>query len=130
MARTIYGEARSEPWLGQLAVAWVIRNRADRPSWWGHDVESVCRKPLQFSAWNSDDPNLPILQAATLEAQPFRQAWRAALTAYDRAEADPTNGATHYHTLTAPSFARTWPPAWALQLVPRAVIGGHRFYAE
>lgn len=130
LARTIYGEARSEGYQGMLAVGWVVRNRADAPSWWGKSVSEVCRKRLQFSCWNEDDPNLPLLKAATLEDPAFRTAYRAALGAYDRAEKDPTNGATHYVTTAKPSFAKTWPPSWTLSMVPRGTVGAHMFYRE
>src|SRR5688572_17412765 len=64
MARTLYGEARGEPEAGQIAVAWVIRNRVTtdlrgdkKPDWWGEGVQGVCVNPSQFSCWRTDDPN-------------------------------------------------------------------------
>lgn len=57
LARTIYGEARGEPWEGKIAVAWVVRNRAERGGWWGDTIREVCLKPWQFSCWNETDPN-------------------------------------------------------------------------
>ncbi|MGH3756111.1 MAG: cell wall hydrolase, partial [Pseudonocardiaceae bacterium] len=61
MGRTLYGEARGEPFDGLVAVAWVIRNRAESPRWWGRDVKGVCLHPLQFSCWNETDPNRKII---------------------------------------------------------------------
>lgn len=130
MARTVFGESRGEPYLGQLAVAWVIRNRADRPSWWGRSVRDVCLKPRQFSCWNEHDPNYGLIRAASLSDSRFRTAYRASLAAYDRSEPDPTKGATSYHTLAKPAGVSVWPPGWAGTTVPRGQIGAHMFYAE
>lgn len=57
MALTVWGEARGETDAGKSAVAWVIRNRADHPRWWGRDLRGVCLKSHQFSCWNKEDPN-------------------------------------------------------------------------
>ncbi len=58
---TLYGESRSEPLDGQLAVASVIRNRvrADlghdgKPDWWGEGFRQVCLQRKQFTCWNED----------------------------------------------------------------------------
>ena len=48
MAKTIWGEARGESHNGQVAVAWVIRNRAERGGWWGNTIREVCLKDQQF----------------------------------------------------------------------------------
>ena len=52
IAKTIYGEARGEGYVGMLAVATVIFNRArgDKSL-----LAKVCLKPKQFSCWNSTD---------------------------------------------------------------------------
>lgn len=130
MARTIYGEIRGYSYMDQLAVAWVIRNRADRPSWWGRTIEEVCLKPKQFSCWNEGDPNLDVLKAAHMDQPAFRSCYRAALAAYDRKEVDPTNKATHYHTVARPTWAQDWPPKWVYGMVPTMTIGPHKFYLE
>ena len=57
MAKTIWGEARGESYSGQVAVAWVIRNRAERGGWWGNTIREVCLKDQQFSCWNHNDCN-------------------------------------------------------------------------
>lgn len=128
LARTIYGEARGEGTAGMAAVAAVIGNRVREaetggPRWWGTDVVSVILKPWQFSVWNADDPNRRATLAAT-EADP---AYRAALAIADEllagSLADPTGGATHYHT-------RAVSPVWADQLRRTGAIGAHVFYRE
>ena len=57
MAKTIWGEARGEGRYGQVAVAWVIRNRAERGGWFGNTIREVCLKDQQFSCWNNNDCN-------------------------------------------------------------------------
>ena len=57
MAKTIWGEARGEGRNGQVAVAWVIRNRAQCGGWFGRTIAEVCLKDQQFSCWNHNDCN-------------------------------------------------------------------------
>lgn len=127
IARTVWGEARGEPWIGMVAVAWVIRNRAARPSWWGRDYETVCRAPRQFSCWD----DTPAIFDQTPRSMPIPYAAACAVALGD--EPDPTDGATHYHSIRRPSWARQWPPSWAASqtatsLTETARIGGHVFY--
>lgn len=130
MARTIWGEARGEPWLGQVAVGHVICNRVladinkdNKPDWWGEGIAGVCLKPYQFSCWNPDDPNLAKLDAVKLDNITFRRAWAAAMLALGDPTNDPTAGATHYHDKRMKQ-----PPKWAWGLMPTIEIGKHRFY--
>ena len=121
LARTLYGEARGEAWAGKVAVAWVIRNRAERGGWWGGTIDGVCRKPWQFSCWNANDPNRAKLQAVTPESPAFADCLAAAAAVLGGLVKDPTRGACHYH---APGVR----PAWAAGKDPVATIGRHRFY--
>lgn len=125
LAQTIFGESRSESLQGQIAVAWVARNRADKPGWWGGpSVESVCRKPYQFSCWLDSDPNRPIMEAATVEDPHFLVALGVSALVMQRQLPDPTHGATHY----VADYIE--PPAWTKDLVPTVKIGVHQFYRE
>jgi spore germination cell wall hydrolase CwlJ-like protein len=132
MARTIAGEARGEPLSGQIAVAWVILNRArdPGPDWWGDSITAVCHKPQQFSCWNPRDPNAPRIAALTLDDNVFLKAMAAALLAITREAEDPTGGATHYCTIAPPSAHVVWPPRWAATMRHTIDIGSHRFYKE
>lgn len=56
-AMAIWGEARGEYIAGKTGVAYVIKNRAEHPRWWGHDLREVVLKPFQFSCLNINDPN-------------------------------------------------------------------------
>lgn len=118
-ARTVWGEARGEPWDGKVAVAWVIRNRADNPGWWGRNVAEVCLQPFQFSCWLHNDPNrVKCIQATEVDLRECRKAVEAV---FDGTEPDITNGADHYHH-------KTILPRWATGEKPVAIIGDHKFY--
>ena len=121
MARTIWGEARGEPLTGKIAVAWVIKNRADHPGWWGKDIKGVCQAPYQFSAWLPDDPNRPKLLAVTVEDESFRECLYAVAAVLGGFSKDPTKGATHYHTAGIS-------PKWAAGKTPNVKIGAHLFF--
>lgn len=124
LARTIYGESRGEPYEGQVAVAWVVKNRAARPSWWGKTIEEVCFKPKQFSCWNHGDPNLDVIHAATPNVPNYLRAMGVAALVIMGDLPDPTQGATHYHS----DGIRT--PLWAESLKHTVTIGHHKFYRE
>ena len=49
MANAVYGEARGEPYIGQVAVAAVILNRVESPSF-PNTVSGVIFEPLAFTA--------------------------------------------------------------------------------
>lgn len=133
MARTLWGESRGEPRAGKVAVAWVIKNRASHPRWWGDGIASVCRMPWQFSCWNPDtdkapNPNLEKLKNVTTDDAAFRECLQVALSVIAGAEPDPTGGANHYHTIAKPKGAKRWPPKWAAGHKPTATIHRHVFY--
>ncbi len=123
VARTVWGEARGEGEAGWIAVAWVIRNRAAHPGWWGHDLRSVCLKPAQFSSWNEGDPNRAKMLALP-EADAVLTAIRGAVARVLAGDIpDPTGGAAYYHT-------KTVRPNWDAAMARTAAIGGHEFYKE
>jgi spore germination cell wall hydrolase CwlJ-like protein len=45
----IYREARGQPEEAMAGVAWVAKNRAAHPRWWGDDIPSVILAHYQFS---------------------------------------------------------------------------------
>lgn len=123
LARTVFGEARGETRLGQIAVAHVILNRVKAESWYGDSIEEVCRKPWQFSCWNENDPNLSKLKAADLGDEAFRKCMFAALGAISGWFPDPTEGSRHYHT-------KGVSPEWSRGKTPVCTIGVHRFFND
>lgn len=129
-ARTLLGEARGEPLDGQVAVAWVIRNRAERPSWWGGTITDVCLKAWQFSCWSDGDPNKELIEKATPAQPAFRRALGIAALVLSGDFADPTDRATHYFTTQRPALDTPWPPVWARTLKDTVHIGAHTFMRE
>lgn len=127
LARTLYGEARGENVKGIEAVACVVLNRvkvADEHGgkfWWGSDVQSVCRKPWQFSCWNENDPNRLKIMRVTQDDPCFAMCLRIARRAVNGLLRDFTEGSTHYHTLSIE-------PKWAVGQVPLFILGNHAFY--
>lgn len=129
-ARTVYGEARGEPFEGKHAVAAVLINRwrATDGQWKKDDtLASTCLRHLQFSAWNANDPNFKTLQDVQVgTSSTLRECLRAVLLALDAN--DPTLGARHYHTVAHPPNVRHWPPEWADSATGSVTIGNHIFY--
>lgn len=123
LARTIWGEARGEPQAGQIAVAYVAKNRARKPGWWGGDIISVCQARDQFSCWRPTDPNRPKLLGVTTSDPVFVNILKIARKVMAGEVADPTDGATSYHTLDCH-------PGWDANLCVTARIGNHIFYKE
>jgi N-acetylmuramoyl-L-alanine amidase len=105
MKLCVWREARGEGILGKRGVAHVIQNRADDPSWWGHDIRSVILKPWQFSSFNAADPNSDKWPA---DGDPSFQDCEQICEAVEaRKDEDITAGATSYYDISIP------PPAWA-----------------
>jgi len=119
-AKTVYGEARGEPEGGRVAVAWVIRNRAET-QYGGDTPEEVCMRPAQFSCWNPNDPNLPKLKYLNTQSEGFRQCLLATAMVFADLVPDPTNGCRHY--LVAGTDA-----SWIEGQEPEIKIGNHVFY--
>lgn len=123
--RTVWGEAEGEPEEGQIAVAWVIRNRAEwkPPAWWGTDVLSVCHCRLQFSCMNPGT-----LRHAKIEmlddTDPMYRSIRQLVEGVFNGEiSDPTFGCTQYKvTGTKASWDR------AVDGHDPVVIGKHSFW--
>lgn len=126
LAKTLWAEARGEGRDGMIAVAWVIRNRAEKPGWWGSSIETVCLKAWQFSCWNSNDPNAPYLRGGkAIPGREYTLAREAAIAVVNGHEPDPTGGATHYYSTTMKK-----PPTWAASGRRTTQIGRHIFFRD
>ena len=127
LARTMWGEARSEGEAGMRAVAHVVMNRvriarARGGAWWGKTVVGVCTKPFQFSCWNRNDINAAKIRAVSVRDPEFRVAMAIGLRILKgELTFDTTRGATHYHR-----FDMT--PKWARGRESTVRIGAHIFY--
>jgi len=120
LALNIYHEARSEPEVGQLAVAAVTLNRVYSRSFPNsvcgvvkHGGEELNR--CQFSWWCDGKKDTPT----------NREAWDTALRISRRSlqgkTADPTKGALYYHA----SYVK---PKWSHKFERTTQIGAHLFY--
>ncbi|QGG46948.1 cell wall hydrolase [Heliorestis convoluta] len=110
MARAIHGEARGEPYEGQVAVGAVIINRIRHPSF-PNTAHSVIFQPRAFTAVDDGQIWIPLPE----DASAYRAA-RDALNGWD-----PSGGCLYYwNPATATS---QW--IWTRTVVKR--IGKHNF---
>lgn len=137
LAKTLWGEARGLGIPGMVRVAWVIKNRVltdlhndGKPDWWGEGWQGVCLAPGQFSCWLLGDPNRPKLETVTSADPSYLAALHVASGVMLGTLADPTHGATHYHTKERPKEAASWPPRWAATMTVVADDAGHVFYRD
>lgn len=108
LARLVYGEARGEPYAGQVAVASVVLNRVKSSSF-PNTVAGVIYQSGAFSVVNDGQINLTPNETARKAAQDAINGW------------DPTYGAIYYFN---PNTATNkW--IWSRPLT--VVIGNHRF---
>src|SRR5512135_2890358 len=107
VALTLWREARGEGEIGMRAVACSIRNRVNRPSWWGNDYGSVVTKRLQYSSMSAPgDPQLSRYPDAMDPA--FAQALDLADDLiHDEPIDNPVVGADSFYdiSISAPSWA-------------------------
>jgi len=110
MARAINGEARGEPYEGQVAVGAVILNRV-KSSQFPNSISGVIYQAGAFTAVSDGQINSPISENSTVY-----KAARDAINGWD-----PTGGCIYYFN---PNTATNkW--IWSRPLVK--VIGKHRF---
>lgn len=133
LACTLYGEARSEPIEGIIAVACVIRNRVnDAKDRWPKTYREVCLQPWQFSVWKKEGGEgnhnklaklVEELRQGKATDKRFKEcAWIATGVLNDWAR-DTVKGANHYHVV---EMVR---PKWAQNKVPVIQVKSHVFYA-
>jgi len=124
---TVYGEARGEPYEGQVAVAQVVRNRALANNTY---PATECLRPYQFSCWNKNDPNYPILQAVLRGKRDIPSIfYRIADNVLNgRVLLDEVDGARYY--MTKSLYYSNKRPSWANKLKVAAEIGNHVFLTE
>jgi N-acetylmuramoyl-L-alanine amidase len=118
----IWREARGESLAAKLGVAFSIRNRTLRPSWWGHDWVSVILCSSQYSSFNANDPNATKFPTENDISYPDCQT--AALAAFGPTQADPTGGATSYFDKSMDAN----PPFWAAKMTHTVDIDDLHFY--
>lgn len=110
LARAVNGEARGEPYEGQVAVAAVILNRVKHSSF-PNSISGVIYQPGAFTAVADGQINVPIDPNSTVfkACQDAMNGW------------DPTNGCIYY--FNPDTATNKW--IWSRPLVIK--IGKHRF---
>lgn len=108
LACAVYGEARGEPYVGQVAVAAVVLNRV-RSSKFPNTIAGVIYQKGAFTCVSDGQINLTPNQTA-------RNAARDALNGWD-----PTYGCLYYWN------PRTATSSWIWNLKTTVVIGKHHF---
>ncbi len=108
LAMAIHGEARGEPYSGQVAVGAVILNRVRHPSF-PNSIASVVYQPLAFTAVDDGQIYLSPNDTSFKAARDALNGW------------DPTGGAIYYwNPVTATS-------KWIWTRTPTVKIGKHWF---
>jgi N-acetylmuramoyl-L-alanine amidase len=108
MAQAIYGEARGEPYVGQVAVGAVIMNRVNHPSF-PNTIPGVIFQPGAFTAVSDGQIYLVPDDSALKAAGDALSGW------------DPTGGCIYYYNPA--KTTNKW--IWSRPVVK--VIGKHRF---
>ena len=108
LSRLVYGEARGEPYTGQVAVAAVVLNRVKNSSF-PNTVSGVIYQKGAFDVVSDGQINLTPNDTAKKAAQDALNGW------------DPTNGAIYYFN---PSTATN---KWIWSRPMTVTIGKHRF---
>ncbi len=108
LSRLVYGEARGEPYSGQVAVAAVVLNRVKNSSF-PNTISGVIYQKGAFDVVSDGQINLTPNDTAKKAAQDALNGW------------DPTNGAIYYFN---PSTATN---KWIWSRPMTVTIGKHRF---
>lgn len=127
----IVREAANQGHEGQIAVACVVRNRVALSPLYGVGWRGVMLKPKQFSCFNNPPllGNLLHPVPSFISASGWEEVGWIAEKVYNGSMPDITGGATHYHTITRPTYAKIWPPRWARKMIHTRRIGEHEFLA-
>lgn len=108
LARCVYAEARGESYVGQVAIAAVVLNRVESPSF-PNTIAGVIYQPYAFTAVNDGQINLTPNSTAYKAAQDALNGW------------DPTYGAIYYYN---PATATS---SWIWSRQTTVTIGNHVF---
>ena len=108
LARVIYGEARGEPYTGQVAVGAVVLNRVKNSSF-PNSIAGVIYQPGAFNVVDDGQINLSPNSTAKKAAQDALNGW------------DPTYGCIYYFNPATATNAWIWSRPHVI------TIGKHRF---
>jgi N-acetylmuramoyl-L-alanine amidase len=120
---TVEQEAGGESYEGQLAVAYVVMNRANASK--ASIIDTVMRN-MQFSCWNADNPTR--MNIDTIPDDILKRCYKAAVAAYFGLAKDPSKGASHYLNEEATRRVRGGDlPGWFDEAKVTVRIGRHTF---
>ena len=108
LARLVYGEARGEPYKGQVAVAAVVLNRV-KSSEFPNSISGVIYQSGAFSCLTDGQFNQPVAESAYRAAQDALNGW------------DPSGGAIYYYN------PKTATNKWIRSRPVISTIGRHVF---
>lgn len=108
LARVVSAESRGEPYEGQVAVAAVILNRIEHPSF-PNTLSGVIYQPGAFSCLTDGGINAPVADSAYRASRDAINGW------------DPSGGAIYYYN---PKKSTS---QWIFSRPIITVIGEHRF---
>ncbi|MDR2266464.1 MAG: spore cortex-lytic enzyme [Christensenellaceae bacterium] len=108
IARCVHGEARGEPYTGQVAVAAVVLNRV-RSAQFPNTISGVIYQPLAFTCVSDGQINLTPNDSALRAAHDALNGW------------DPTSGCLFYYN------PKTATSAWMRTKTTYLTIGRHVF---
>lgn len=118
LARTLYGEAEPKDEADAIAIAWVVRNRAEHKLW-PDTIAEVCLQHskggvYQFSCWSPKHGNPEKLEKVTAADKWFARCLEIAGQVIAGKIEDPTNRSTHYYAdyIAAPKWARGKTPVY------------------
>ena len=121
LALTVWREARGEPFEARVAVAHSIKNRVERPSWWGKDWISVLTKKWQYSSL-TDPRDTQLTTWPKADDATFAECLNVAEGVMSGSFNSPVKGADSYFD---DSIA---PPAWATPETFVGKVGKLNFY--
>ena len=96
MAHVVYGEARGEPFEGQVAIAAVLINRLHDPAKFPHSIPGIVYQPGAFDCVTDGQINLQPNQTAYKAVMAALQGW------------DPADGALYYFNPAKATSAWIW----------------------
>lgn len=132
LAATMWGEARGDGVRGMRAVGHVILNRVNSSNdrRYGSTLSEVMFRDRQFSVWNIDDPNRPLMlslvggwQPGGRDGEMWLIAKAIAAEILSGRSTDPTDGALYYHTQDVD-------PEWNDYAEGEMILASHVFYQD
>jgi hypothetical protein len=127
LVRTVDGEARGEPLIGQQGVAWSVVNRVYLwpGAWWGTTLYDVCHHHEQYDCWM---PGPDFIHCSTLDASghEYGGIYTLLYSVLNGMTPDPTGGATMYKVTGTPA---EWDGACERLRLKGVILGRQTFFA-